>query len=277
MTQEASGNFPPTDFQEVMVEEFADRLGLHLKSLVSPNFAGFSPVLEDVVDKMVAPSARESYRGTDAIFRLLIGEVSSVGQRARRYQYIERYKFFAKMPNPDMGMAFAEHLWSARGAEVYSILERGESLIRFAAGLAAELGSGDAKSPGRFSKRFRSAFAYRLRERHRITHAHERPSLTSRILQMGELKADGEREAVQRVLGRLIVGIQQFFENFAQLEGVDDPAPDPRDRNAFQRWYLRRSDSEALAMWTLFREGIEAAVGMPEPSGASMHDAASDK
>ncbi len=238
-----------------------------------PDFETFGAPVTSIVDDMIAPNARDAYRTPSNVIGLATFEVGNLGQKIRRYQFIERYKFFVDMPDAEMGMAFHEHCYEVRNAEIYAILERGEALIRFIATLAAELKSGEEKAPNKYARDFRRKFEHRLRERHRRTHAHERPSFVSRMLQLGEIKTKEEQQLLEDSLRNIYGTITAAFDAIREKLKEGERIPSPRDAVAFQKWYLQRVDEEAAAMWQICTDAMSAAVKMPyDISSASSND-----
>lgn len=253
--------FPPSEVPQAVIDALSDQIGGHLRSLVPKDLKAFGDRVNSTVDAMVAPSARELYRDPSAIIGLATFEVGNIGLKIRRYQFIERYKFFADLPDADMGMAFGEHMYAVRNAELYTILERGEAVVRFGAALAADLGVGDQKAATVYSKQYRAEFEHRLRECHRMTHAHERPSLVSRILQLGKIKTEEERKVVGDILGGIVRTMVAAFKLIQERLPEEDRMPSMLDPVAFQRSYLQRNDTEAASMWCLFADAMLGAVG----------------
>ena len=252
----------PSEVEQAIVDQFVARLKTHLSQAVRPGHGAFGDKVSATVDNMVAPGVRERYRKTDAVIGLASFEVSQIGQKIRRYQYIERYKFFFDAPDPEIGMGFAEHMYALRNAELYAVLERGETIVRFVSAIGAELGIGSVKAPTKYNKSFREKFERRLRERHKITHAHERPSLVSRMLQLGGLKTDNERKKLENVLGDIFGAMNMAMEAIQDKVPEADRAPSPTDPTAFQTWYLQRVDGEAATMWKTFSDAVASAAGL---------------
>lgn len=234
------------------------------------DFDAFGAAVISAVDNMIPPKSRDGYRTPLNVIDLATFEVTSLGQKIRRYQFIERYKFFVRMPDSEMGMAFHEHCYEVRNAEIYGTLERGEVIIRFITALAADFKIGDAKAPNRYARNFRRAFEHRLRERHRRTHAHERPSLVSRMLQLGEIKTTEERQLLEGLLRNIYGTLTAAFDAIREKLQADDRIPSTGDPVAFQKWYLERVDEEAAAMWHIFTDSLSAAVKMPQDSSTAL-------
>jgi hypothetical protein len=268
---------PPSEVPQSAIDDFAEQFHRYLKNLIPADFEAFGARVTSIVDHMVPPNARDAYRTPLNVIGLATFEVGNLGQKIRRYQFVERYKFFVDMPDTEIGIAFHEHCYEVRNAELYGILERGEALIRFAAALAAELDSGDEKAPSKYARNFRREFDHRLRERHRRTHAHERPSLISRILQIGEIKTKEERQVLEHFLRNIHSTVTAAFEAIQEKWQEHKLIPSMRDPVTFQQWYLQSVDEEAATMWRLFTDALSAAVKMPNDTSSSSNDEATQK
>ena len=237
----------------------------HLNQAVVLGRETFGAQVSTIVDKMVAPGIREQYRKTEAVIGLASFEVAQIGRKIRRYQYIERYKFFFDAPSSEIGMAFAEHMYLLRNAELYGVLERGERITRFVSAIGGDLEIGSAKASAKYNKSFKRKFGRRLGERHRMTHAHERPSLVSCILQLSEPKSEGEREFLGNALGELLGTMHAALELVQDKIPEADRMPSLQDPTAFQAWYLQSVDGEAATMWRTFSEAVASAAGLSSP------------
>lgn len=253
---------PPSKVTVSEIDGFVERLGTHLNGLIPSDFETFGELVNSIVDGLVPPKARDFYRSPGMVIGLAILEIGNIGQKIHRYQFIERYKFFADMPDAEMGLAFAEHMYAVRNAELYSILERGEAVVRFVAAIAVELQTGDSKAANKYTKEYRRQFEYRLRERHRMTHAHERPSLVSRMLQLSDVKTDEERQMIQSIFGDILNTMVSAFELIQERQPEGEHPTHMSDPVAFQKWYLQRVDGEAASMWHIFTESVLVAAGL---------------
>jgi hypothetical protein len=262
----------PSEVTTDEVETFCRELSQHLqKRFSSQPGVVVGDELKALIVKRVPPKLVTLYEQFHHCIELLAFETTEIGKRIRRYQYIERYKFFFSTPDKEMFQAFQEHTWSNRGGEIYVILERGEALIEFASLIAGRLGEPPSKAAKGFYNDMRNEFNYRLRERHRITHVHERPSLLSRILSL-PAEAYQEPAVVDLIVGTVgqLSGMMKLLESGAKFESsealeealaaVNDETPKIED---FQEAYLKRVDEEAGKMWRLLTKGLREAVALP--------------
>lgn len=238
-----------------------DRIHVHLLHTMRANSIKFGPRVETTIDKMVAPSVRENYRDGAQIIQLALFECRTVVQRMRRYCFIERYKYFIDLPSSEMGIAFGEHCYALRGSEIYIIGEKSEQLLRFVKAIAEDIGLQPSKAPEDFKKKFSKEFVYRLRERHKITHAHERPSLVSRLLQLEKRSSDEEKALVKSFLVDALAMASSAFKALEGSTSSDDQVTSPLSNPIqFQRDYLKRVDAEAETMWRIFSQYLIEAV-----------------
>jgi hypothetical protein len=251
---------PPSGLTRSQISEFC---GVIEKCLLNGPTVEISDAVKSQVAKRVAPSALPLYDDFDSVVSLAAHEIGEIGQRIGRYRYIERYKFFFETNDREMGLAFGEHLYELRSGQIYAVLERGVEIIRLCSTVADCRGRGDSKAANAYLKEFRSAFAYRLRERHRQAHAHERPSLASRILSLRPVKEDEKRMAAE-VLATVLAQAR-FALRLLTQGGNEIVSPVPEDHAEFQSYYLQRVDEEASTMWRIFSKAIARAVGAALP------------
>ncbi|SEQ39835.1 hypothetical protein SAMN05428969_2918 [Devosia sp. YR412] len=256
------GYTPPTGPSEDSIDLLLGELRTFLADRIGPDEIIGEKVKSEIT-KRTAPSAYKNYETLESALRLLLSVVSDVSVRIVRYQYIERYRYFFPSEDREIFLSFIDHIYALRVAEIYTILERAEDSIRFAAYVSDNLGLGDSKAAKRFSKKYRAAFQGRLRERHKIVHAHERPSLLSRILSLPSrtMEKPEQRQLVQAAL-------QQVIDAFAQLQEMMAAAKMdvwPEDRVQFQKKYLSAVDAESKEMWEIYVTHLRSAVGI-DPS-----------
>jgi hypothetical protein len=262
LTEEV-GYIEPSGIDQVAIDLFLEKVEQHLLQSIKPCLTNFGNKVSGMVDKMVAPGSRENYRRPEQVIALAKLEISLMAQKINRYQYIDRYRFFFTAPNTDSGISFVEHMYSLKNAELYNVLERGEALVRFLSTIGADLGVGDAKAPNKYAKSFKRKFERRLKERHKITHAHERPSLVSRLLQLSELKSDDDKKILANILGAIFRTMNEALDILKELAPSAEHPPSPKDRKEFHEWYLEQVDGEASTMWETLSQSIHSAIGLP--------------
>jgi len=247
----------PTEVDVERIEAFTTSARKHLlKQLAGKKNIAISLALETEIRKRVAPSAIGNYLNLKAIVDDVTFEINNLGRRIRRYQFIERYRDVFLSPDREMMMAFLEHTHSMRTAELYTILERGADLIRLCGVLVVNLGLPATNAAAKYQKRFRKEFERRLRERHRIVHAHERPSLLSRLLSTPAEAFDDPTfvDAFTEIFAD-VVAILGHVRGKEANELMKEQAS-----GAFRREYLLAVDLEAAAMWRILSECVAEAL-----------------
>ncbi|NBJ10953.1 hypothetical protein [Microvirga arsenatis] len=165
---------------------------------------------EGVAKRLTAKNVT-SYSTAEKLPFLIAMEIESLGDRIRLYPFTTRYREIINSGPRDMSMAWQIHSYSLRQGELYIIQERGAELIRFLHYVASDLGVPTVDRSNNFQKAFKKQFDRRLRERHRLVHAHERPSLTSRVIDFALVTEDADRETVGDTLAGLAVNIAHLL------------------------------------------------------------------
>ncbi|MGO4524942.1 hypothetical protein AB4097_08765 [Microvirga sp. 2MCAF35] len=141
--------------------------------------------------KRLTPKNVTTYSTPEKLPFLIYTEIESLGDRIRLYLFTARYRELINSGPREMSMAWQmhSHSHSLRQGELYIIQERGVELIRFLHDVASGLGVTTVDRSNSFRKAFKKRFDRRLRERHRLVYAHERPSLTSRVIATGRKRS----------------------------------------------------------------------------------------
>jgi hypothetical protein len=216
------------------------------------------------ITKRVAPSVLSSYLDMEKAIDLLAMELQTIGTRIVQYRFIGVYNSYLQSPSPEIGIAFLSHLHSLRVNESYIVLERGSDFLRFSESIAEDLELRSLHQVKSYIKSFKKIFERRLRERHRIVHAHERPSLASRLL---EFPPGMDRDQAANAIVPLSV---QLMSLWFLLHGK--PVPEQVTKEDFDAFraeametHLNAFDREAREMWDLLSCHFQGAFGMCAP------------
>lgn len=87
---------------------------------------------------------------------------------------------------------------------MYTVLERATSIIRDVWILASDYGIAGEDCTASFQKNFRRRFDRALRERHRVAHAHEAPSMRSRAINVANRAKDLPAELIASSMETLV-------------------------------------------------------------------------
>lgn len=204
------------------------------------------------IAKRVPPGTLTKYQTPENAISLLSLEIEDLGLRISRYQFIERYREYFAAPNTEMRTAFVMHTHILRGSEIYVIMERCGSFLDFFYDLATDLSLNPTKLSKTLETRFKKDFERHLRERHRIVHAHERPTLISRLssippdaIEKPEV-ADTFKNVLESVDGVMTAAFQSLFETKDSadfMKKIDD-------------YRLEAVDKECLHMWSIFLDSL---------------------
>ncbi|MBZ6077357.1 hypothetical protein [Microvirga puerhi] len=209
------------------------------------------------VAKRLSPKSVPTYSTPEKLPFLIKMEIESLGDRIRLYPFTARYRELINSGPHDMLTAWQVHSHSLRQSELYIIQERGTELMRFLHDVALDLGVATVDRANNFQKGFRKRFDRRLRERHRLVHAHERPSLTSRVIDFALVAEDADRETVADILANLTIDIANLL-----------PGEPPKDAQEIMRRvselrdnYVTFAEEEAEDMFAILSSEVRTALG----------------
>lgn len=244
----------PADDLAKQVEQVSEgiRLSLarHLSKMPAPPV--LSQKTRDHIKKRVPPETLSKYVLPDNAIGLLALEISDLGTRISHYRYIERYREYFAAPNSAIRVAFVNHTHILRGSEIYIIMERSSSCLAFFFDLAADLELGPKQMSSMLERQFKKEFKRHLRERHRIVHAHERPSMISRLI--GTPPETLRHPKIQQMYVDVIA---RFFSILTDRLG-----PEFQGKNLEQTiklindFRLKAVDEECLKMWAIFLDSL---------------------
>lgn len=239
----------PTEVPMKHVADYADLVTSHLNAALAAVGEGEpqSPQVLKEIEKRTAPSSRANHTSlSSAVWHVAI-EIQDIGSRVHRYQYIERYRDIAGSIDKSMTMALLDHTHSLKSYEVYTILERTCELLKFSKMVADNLSIPGIMNDRKFLNDFKKTFSYRLRERHRIVHAHERPSLMSRLTALDDVGMEAWLATPQFL--EMMKAISQVRE-MLQEQMPDEDIPSFGGEGTREQ-YIRRGDKEASKMWAM--------------------------
>lgn len=218
------------------------------------------PVLSDAVKKQIAkrvpPKTLDANLTPEAAISLAAMELADLGTRISHYQHIERYREHFNPPNVAMRAAFVMHTHILRGSEIYVIMEQCVSFLTFFYDLAEVLDLGPTNTAKSLEKQFKKEFDRHLRERHRIVHAHERPSLVSRMIGVPP-----QDLADPKVIATYALVINQLSEMIGRSMGDAMGQKTPEEALAsINALRLKAVDEECLKMWSILIDCINRLI-----------------
>ena len=210
------------------------------------------------IKRQVPPKTLDFYLNCENAINLLALEIEDLGGRIFNYQYIERYQTFLMAPDKEMRQAFINHTHALRGNEIYTILERATVLLDFISNLASDIGLNSTNTSRKLKPLFDQTFKRHLRERHRMVHAHERPSLISRMLSLPteNTKDSDIVNLISNVMKKLFSAVS---DNLGEIEGKNINSMGPDEWKKIQ---LNGLDREAMEMWNIFSNLLNTSVSI---------------
>ena len=230
------------------------------------NVKSQSPELASQVAKRVPPRARKNYEEIEDAAFLLLSDIYDLGNRIHNYQFIERYRSMVSEDTPKgIPQALTGHTYTLRSYEIYTVLERVADLLKFSRYVAEAAELPTVINDKKYEKQMKKEFAYRLRERHRIVHAHERPSLVSRMTSIGVQHADNSmvRDFLSSITTMNSIILKHLKERYPDITMPNVTDPD------FYRGYLDRVDQEANEMWKMMTIHLDECLSIPPPKSAT--------
>lgn len=204
------------------------------------------------IKKRVSPSNLENYLTPEEAVKLLAIEISDLGMRISYYRYIERYREHFSTPGKEMGAAFVTHTHILRGSEIYVIQEKCRACLKYFHSLAVDLQLSPKSTESRLQNSFKKEFERHLRERHRIVHSHESPSLISRILNvpLAELEGVEARDSYASIFTQLLSMANDHLGIDVEDLSLEEGLKQLNDKR------LIAVDKECVKMWSIFLKGL---------------------
>jgi hypothetical protein len=217
-----------------------------------------------LVARRVPPSWLSKYEVMDEYGFVIWDEAMTILDRILVYPFSASYrKHLLGAPKEVIG-AWQFHSHSLRIGEIYIVLDRTLSLLEFLTSVAKDCRLPVTDYRKTFEKNFKKAFDRRLRERHRLTHAHERPSMVSRIIDLSGGKwADDEEESKQQLMILIAAILPKLIE--ANEAAGRSPPKTPEEVEAMHEWGAQQ---EARRMLKLVGEALLATLSDPSVASA---------
>jgi hypothetical protein len=193
------------------------------------------------IEKRVAPSALGRYLNTEAALNLMALDLRGFSRQVIRYSYIDSYRSSLKKGNAGQASALAFHLYTLRRSELYMTLGRGKSALDFCHSISSAFGFGSRSQSQKFESEFKKRFSHDLRERHRMVHFHERPSLATRVA-----------DVLETVQGKDAV-LAAVTDILTRVEPLRSEIPDELLQAALDR---KKTDRQAVDAWEIFSKAV---------------------
>lgn len=208
--------------------------------------------------KRVTPKLVAKFSKAEMLPTLIALELEMLGDRIRLYPFTAQYREAINSAPRDMLVAWQLHSHSLRQGELYIIQERSVELLKFLREVATNLGIPSPDRSKFLERAFKKRFAYRLRERHRLVHAHERPSLTSRMVDFAIAAEETDKDMVVAVLADLLAKMAELLPG----PSTDDPQESFQRLLALRDSYAAMAHREATHMFEMLTDEVGMTLGI---------------
>jgi hypothetical protein len=212
-----------------------------------------------LVARRVPPSWLSKYELMDEYGFVIWDEAMTILDRILVYPFTASYrKYLLDAPKEVIG-AWQFHSHSLRVGELYIVFDRTVALLEFLNVVGRDCGLAVTDCRKSFDKTFKKTFHRRLRERHRLVHAHERPSMTSRIIDLSGGKWAGDKDESLQALMKLLADMLPKLTEASEAAGRTAPKT-PQEVEAMHEWGAQQ---EARQMLKLVGEALLATLNDP--------------
>ncbi len=215
-----------------------------------------SPATKKALLKRVSRKTALELTTIDKFGVVVFDEICQITDRILAYRYVAQYRKVFRSQSDELFDAWQIHSQSLRTGELYIVQDRTSQLLKFLALVGQDCGLAVEDQSGSFSKKFKKDFEKRLRERHRIVHAHERLSYESRIMAFAGKTLSLPSETVAKFM------LDTFSTSFSamseKLREEDCEAPSIEE---VEKLHEMTDEREARQMMNLVGEYILKAVG----------------
>ncbi len=229
-----------------------------------PESQKVSPKTLAAVQKRLSENGAKKFTSVRSLPLLVSSEVLSWCERVRIYPFVAKYRVEVNNGSKEMVAAWQLHSHSLRQSEIYVLQERGKDIINFAHLVAADLGLGTENRANKFEKRFKTQFEWRLRDRHRVVHAHEKPSLTSCLADLMVATDESTNDVFQEYIVVLLRNIAETLPG----EKTEDPKEKLKHLHSVRDIYEKGAEEEATQMIDIFVEELQMTIS-PITNGRS--------
>lgn len=231
-----------------------------------------------MLQRVSPKNAADNYSTLDKYWVIVADEITSLLDRILAYRYLTKYRK-ALMANGDNKLvrAWQFHSQSLRSGELYIIQDRTTAALKFLMAVGKDCGLAVTDQTAAFEKKFKKTFEHRLRERHRLVHAHERPSMESRIIGLSGETASLPRDEVERILHDILGGAASAMREISAKIGKKIPF----DLASIEKMHEDASVREAREMLDMVGEALLKTIGFlteeDSKDGAPPGDALADR
>ncbi|NSL20193.1 hypothetical protein [Agrobacterium tumefaciens] len=259
MTEENDGK--PEVLTQDMVWAVAGQVNELLEHYAQavPEAKKVSSDTEKAIAKRLSVNGAKKFTTVRSLPFFFASELLTYLQRIQIYPFVAKYREVVKPSSADMNAAWQLHSHSLRQSECYVIQERGTDMLEFAHSVATDLGLGTKSRAKIFENRFKKHFATRLRDRHRVVHAHEKPSLTTRVTDLMVAADKKNPDEMNKQLMTMMFNVSQLLPGLP----TDDPAEAIKRMFAMREEYPKIAEREAVEMMDIFYDELVQTISPP--------------
>ncbi len=225
------------------------------KSGQAPSAATRKLMLQRVSPK----NAADNFATLDKYWVLVDSEITSLLDRILAYRYVTQYrKVLIANGDRELVGAWQFHSQSLRTGELYIIQDRTTAALRFLMAVGNDCGLAVTDQTVAFEKKFKKRFERRLRERHRLVHGHERPSMESRIIGLSGETTSLPRDELERILHDILGKAASAMREIGAKTGKEISF----DLPSIEKMHEDVSVREARQMLDLVGEALLKTIGL---------------
>ncbi|MBY5545984.1 hypothetical protein HFO61_03855 [Rhizobium leguminosarum] len=220
-----------------------------------PEEQAISTATSDAIGKLISEAGTKRFQTIRSLPTLVSWEVSTYCERVRIYPFVTKYREAILGNSSEMIAAWQLHSHSLRQNELYVLQERGTKILDFVHLVTKDLGLNTENRARKFQQKFASQFKSRLRDRHRVVHAHEKPSMMSRVADLVITADDITKKEMHDYALDLIFRMAELLPG-----DEDDPSEKVRALLNARQLHVSGAEEEASQMMQLFFENMENAI-----------------
>lgn len=260
MTAMPVDDLPPLDVR------FAQALAAKVSDAITAAAAGKPASFNSkkLVAKRVRPTWLPQYEVMDKYGFVLWDEILTILDRILVYPYIATYRKHLRDAPKEVLSAWQFHSHTLRVGEIYLVQDRTSALLEFLNSVAADCGLPVTDCRKSFESKFKKTFERRLRERHRLTHAHERPSAVSRLVDLSGSKWTGDEAEAARLMTDLLSKALPRLVEVSEAAG----RPPPMSMEDIEALHEKGAEQEARQMLMLVAEALLATLSNSSSAAA---------
>lgn len=255
-TETQTDHLPPLSPE--LIDGFAARIQSIIKAAIeaAPGSAPSEDTMK-FINARVPPKTLPRYATLDEIDLVVWDEALAILERIFAYPYAVQYRKHLKDAPEEVRMAWQIHSHSLRGNELYVVQDRTTAFLDFLHAVARDLDLRPSAKSKTFETESKKLFRRRLLERHEVTHAKMRPSLTSRIINMQSAIGRAAPEEREPMVVQMVNAAAPLIDKLHQLRGKQ------LSYEEVEQVHEEGARREARQMLDLFGKAVLATLNIP--------------